>query len=357
MYELYNAPIKEYTVGEDEGDPMANAQAIQDWITKRHPQVQALLANHVGIEVWDQIARNRKKGYDRLLEAAPGSFTRADLKHARSRALPQSMANVAHAKWTGNMLWKKGQYQDGNSCLFEGYANYLHNMVNRGITMLAFHDEDQQNGIGRLFVGTTHGKSTADEKEQPTGLYCFEGVGHLGEMGYMPHQSGGDVLQQLTNLPHKVVISTSSRDGDITWVGKTRPTDDERTTLSYVTNNYNKFSQIKGVAAGVPPAFECSECKTGLPEWSSRIHAPGSDKLTDNELKELANQVDEARNHYHRVSESVDRTAGGRLSAAYTKRTQEAADAYQLINEKWKGNRSNLVPVCMECHYHAILSA
>ena len=352
MYDLYNAPIKEYTVGEDEGDPMANAHAIKDWFTKRHPQVAILLANHIGIEVWDQIARNRKKGYDRLLEVAPGSFNRDNIKHARSKALPQSMANVAYAKWTGNMLWEKGQYQDGNSCLFEGYSNYLHNMVNRGITMLAFHDENQRDGIGRLFVGTTHGKSEADGKEQPTGLYCFEGVGHLGELGYMPHQSGGDIIQQLTNLPHKVVLGN-----DITWVGKTRPTDDERVTLGYSSNNYNKFGSIKGVTTGVPPAFECSGCHTNLPEWSSRIHDPGEDKSTTDKLKELANQVDVARNHYYNVSNAVERTATGKLNAAYHKRTEEAAAAYHLINEKWKDSRSNLIPVCMECHYHAILSA
>lgn len=352
MYDLYNAPIREYTVGEDEGDPMANAQALRDWILKRHPQVRILLENHVGIEVWDQIARNRKKGYDRLLEAAPGSFNRADLKHARSRALPQSMANVAHVKWTGNMLWEKGQYQDGNSCLFEGYAKYLHSMVNSGITMLAFLDENQKDGIGRLFVGTTHGKGDGDGKEQPTGLYCFEGVGHLGEMGYMPHQSGADVIQQLTNLPHKVVLGH-----DVTWIGKTRPTDDERVTLGYAKNSYNQFGDVKGVVKGVPPAFECSECHTNLPEWSSRVHAPGEDKIKDDELKDLANQVDEARNHYHTISNVVERTAGGRLSAAYHRKTEEAAAAYHLINAKWKDSRSNLVPVCMECHYHAILSA
>ena len=351
MYDLYNAPIKEYTVGEDEGDPMANAQTLKDWFMQRHPQVQILLANHIGIEVWDQIARNKKKGYDRLLEAAPGSFTRENIKHARSKALPQSMANVAHAKWTGNMLWEKGQYQDGNSCLFtDGYSKHLHNMVNSGITMLAFFDEKQEGGIGRLFVGTTHGGS--QQGERPTGLYCFEGVGHLGEMGYMPHQSGADIIQQLTNLPHKVVLGN-----DITWVGKTRPTDDERDILGYVKNSYNQFVDMKGVAKGVPPAFECNECKTNLREWSSRIHVPGKDKATADELKELANQVDEARNHYYAVSNAVERTATGRLAAVYNKRTQEAAAAYYVINEKWKGSRSNLVPVCMECHYHAILSA
>lgn len=351
MYNLYNAPIKEYTVGEDEGDTTANAQTLKDWIIKRHPQVQVLLANHVDMQVWDRIARNRKKGYDELLRLAPGSFTRADLKHARSRALPHSMANVAYVKWTGDMKWEKGQYQDPNSCLFEGYSNYLHNMVNVGITMLAFHDEEQKNGIGRIFVGNTHGKSSADGQDQPTGLYCFEGVGHLGEMGYMPPQSGGDIIQQLTNLPHKISLGNET-----TWVGKTRPTDDERVTLSLIPSNYNMFREVRGIPTGIPPAFQCSKCKTDLPELSARIHSPGPRQLSEDELKELENQVEITRHDYNRIHSEVERTSSGNLSAAYKRRVSEAAEAYKTINDKWKDSRYNLVPTCMECFYHDILS-
>lgn len=351
MYNLYKPETREFQVGESD-NPEANAQAIRDWFMKRHESIRALLSNHVGPETWDRIARNKKRGFDALLEVAPGNFNREDIKYARSRALPDNMAASVNARWTGNMKWDKGFFKDGNSCLFGDAAKNLHAMVNQGVSMIGFYDENQA-GVGRLFVRHTGGYSEYSGTTVPVGFYAFEGVGSLGEMGYMPHQSGGDILQQLTDLPHKVVLSSN-----VTWVGRTRPTEEQRDALAREPANYLNFKAMRGTDAGVPPDFGCPRCNESIPALHSRVFVPEPDEGKADRVTEARRLFDEAEANYLTEDRNPDYTASGNKTAPYERRLRAAAERYHETKATLTSlDNGKLIPICLECHYDELLRA
>ena len=346
---LYTATVQPIEIAVDPYTQEQSAEALKTWFHRHHPQELQRL-NHVPYDTWDRMARNRKRGYNDFLEVMGNSFQRADLKHARSRALPETTADSFNVKWTALLDWKKGQYTDLNSCFFTGNRVYLNGMVNQGITMLGFHDMEQGVGTGRMFVSPTWPREVNGyHTNTPNGLLLWGGYGNLDDLGWMPSKPASDVIQALTKLRYR----TDLRD-NVTWLGHEEPTADEREALRGLPNNYNLFPQDEQ-----PTAFDCIVCEQHFPEMSSRItlsRTQNWDEDAYNVARALELQCNEDLQELGRSEKRYTRT--GRQSVPWAREYQRltilANDAnmarrkagdFQVIEEI----------ICMECHFAKIL--
>lgn len=347
---LYTAVVQPVEIAIDPYTQEQAAEALKNWFLRHHPQ-EAQRLGHVPYDTWDRMARNRKRGYNDFLEVMGQTFQRADAKHARSRALPDMTADSFNVKWSALLSWTRGTYTDNNSCFFTGNRVYLNGMVNKGTTMLGFHDMEQGVGTGRVFVSPTwqHEDVNGYPINTPNGLLLWGGYGQLDDLGWMPVKPAVDVLQKITHLPYR----TDLRD-NVVWLGHSEPSQDEREAIRALPNNYNAFPQ-----EDEPAAFDCKVCEQHFPAMSSRIIVTKTidwdeDKYNAARAKEVA-----LNEQLQQLAHSDKRfTPTGRQSVPwareYQRITVEANEAnkerrlagdYQIIEEH----------TCMECHFAKIL--
>ncbi len=348
-YGLYTATVQPVQIAVDPYTQEQAAEAIKDWFHRHHPQELQRLG-HVPYDTWDRLARNRKRGYDQFLEIMGNSFQRADVKHARSRALPDVVADSFNVKWSALMNWKKGHYTDVNSCFFTGNRIHLNGMANRGTTVVGFHDMEQGVGTGRVFVTPTWPHEENNNfLNTPNGLLLWGGYGQLDDLGWMPVKPAADVIQAVTHLPYR----TDLRDS-VCWLGHAEPNPEEREAIRNLPYNYNQYPGDEE-----PAAFDCIVCEQTYPAMSSRVIL----RRTENwdEDKYNAARALEVELHDKLQDLAVDEkryTPTGRQSVPWARRYQ------QLTIEANEANRARRLAgdvevieeiTCLECHFAKIL--
>jgi hypothetical protein len=343
---LYDAIINSVAVAVDPRQSELAAEQLKTWFLRHHPQ-EAQRLNHIPIDTWDRMARNRKRGYNEFLEAMGNTFQRKEATHARSRALPDVTADSHNVKWSAIMDWARGAYHDSTSCFFSGNRVYLNGMASQGVTMLGFHDMEQGIGTGRVFVSPTWPND--DHPNTPNGLLLWGSYGHLEDFGWMPVRTAADVLISVTGLPYR----TDFTDG-VSWLGHQEPTEDEREQLRYLPQNYNSFPQIE-----VPAAFDCTNCQTHYPEMSSRITKithQGWDEEAYNEARIVERELSEKLAIW--ANDETRFTPTGRQSLPWARRYAVLLKEADESNRERRrlGEVQNVeVHTCMECHYAQIL--
>ena len=345
---LYDAVINSVAVAVDPRAGELAAEQLKTWFLRHHSQ-EAQRLNHIPMDTWDRMARNRKRGYNEFLDAMGNTFQRRDVTHARSRALPDVTADSHNVKWSAVMDWARGAYHDSTSCFFSGNRAYLNGMASQGVTMLGFHDMEQGTGTGRVFVSPTW--PTDEHPNTPNGLMLWGSYGHIDDLGWMPVRSAADVIVQLTSLPYRTDFSDA-----VTWLGHQEPTEDEREQLRYLPNNYNGFPQIDP-----PAAFDCTNCKAHYPEMSSRITTLVHELWDENAYQDARIVEREMAEKLQLCAVDPTRlTPMGRQSlpwarryAALLKQADESMQERRRLGEVQNTEEH----LCMECHYAQILPA
>ena len=345
---LYEAVINPIEVAVEPRAGEVAAEQLKTWFLRHHPQ-EAQRLGHITIDTWDRMARNRKRGYNEVMEHMGNTFQRRDLIHARSRALPDVTADSHNVKWSAVMDWSRGSYHDSTSCFFSGNRVYLNGMAGQGVTMLGFHDMEQGTGTGRIFISPTWPHN--DQPDTPNGLLLWGSYGHLDDLGWMPMKAAADVVARITKLPYR----TDFTDG-VTWLGHAEPTDDERNALRYLPQNYNSFPQVEP-----PAAFDCVNCHTSYPEMASRIsvithHGWDEDAYQEARVKEreVADMLQIWANDESRY------TPTGRQSLPWARRYSillKEADETNRERRRLGEVQQTEEHTCMECHYAQILPA
>ena len=345
---LYEAVINSVAVAVDPRQSELAAEQLKAWFLRHHPQETQRL-NHIAIDTWDRMARNRKRGYNEFLEAMGNTFQRKEATHARSRALPEVTADSHNVKWSAIMDWSRGSYHDSTSCFFSGNRVYLNGMASQGVTMLGFHDMEQGTGTGRVFVSPTW--PNENNPSTPNGLLLWGSYGHIDDLGWMPVRSAADVLIQITSLPYR----TDFTDG-VSWLGHQEPTEVEREALRYLPQNYNNFPQIEP-----PAAFECANCQTNYPEMSSRITRITHQGWDENAYRAARIREGEMAEKLQIWSNDPSRfTPTGRQSLPWARRYAvllKEADESNRERRRLGDVQNTEEHTCMECHYAQILPA